>query len=134
MTSPTLYSANLDGLRTRPCDPLILAINGDGRPLRGLTAEVDWRIAGQLSEFARQVHGSEDSPILRPPHPLVPCGRLILLRVGAYTPRELVRVVRGLNASQPGLCPADFDFSDQEVHDAFRGDVILYGRTNDSMP
>ena len=124
------YPANLRGLRQCPCDPLILAVNGDGRPLRGLTAEVDWRLAGQLSTFARNMDGSEDNPILSPPHPLVPTGRLILLRVGAYTPRDMVRVIRGLNAQQPGICPADFDFSEREVHDAFRGDVVIFSREN----
>jgi len=130
----TLYPPNLDGLRSRPCDPLILAMNGDGRPLRGLTAEIDWRLAGQLSEFARRMDVSEDSPVLRPAHPLVPSGRMVLLRVGAYTPRDLVRVVRGLNGSQPGICPSDFDFSNQEIFDAFRGEIVLFGQSDSTMP
>ena len=118
-------AATLDGLRTRPCDPLILCINVDGRPLRGLTAHVDWRLAGMLSRIASQGL-SGDLPILRPPHQFLPCGRLILFRAGACTPREMASLVGGLNGPRPGLCPTDFDFSEEEVERAFGGQVVIY--------
>ena len=121
----TTIDATLSGLRARPADPLILCINVDGRPLRGLSAQVDWRLAGLLSKLARKGFAS-DVPILRPAHKFLPCGRLVLFRAGACTPREMAQQVAGLNGRRPGLCPQDFDFTIDEVNQAFGGNVIIY--------
>jgi len=100
-------------------------VNVDGRKLRGLTAEVDWRLAGQLTDLTKGAHFERDAPILRPPHPFLPCGRLVLFRSGACTPMGIAKLVRGLNAQRPGICPDDFEFSEEEIRAAFRNQVII---------
>ena len=118
--------ATIEGLRAEPCDPLILCVNVDGRPLQGLTAEVDWRLAGLITELSQGPLFERDSPVLRPAHPFLPCGRLVLVRAGTCTPMEMVQLVRGLNATRPGVCPDDFEFSDDEISAAFRNQVVIY--------
>jgi len=118
--------ATIDGLRLAPCDPLILAVRADLRPLRGLTGHVDWHLGGALSRLVAAGKLAHDEPILRPAHPLLPVGRLILWRQGAATPAELARMVHGLNAGRPGLCPADFQFSESELRAALGPDTIIY--------
>jgi hypothetical protein len=44
-------TADLVGLETAPGDPLILTVNLDDRPLRGLTGWVDWRTGGLISDL-----------------------------------------------------------------------------------
>jgi hypothetical protein len=78
-----------------------------------------------LSELAKKGFQG-DLPLLRPAHPHLPCGRLVLFRAGACTPKEMVRLVSGLNGKQPGLCPDDFEFSAEEVNEVFGGDVVIY--------
>ena len=118
--------ATLAGLRTAPCDPLILAVSADGRPLRGLTGLIDWRLGGLISALVKEGAFTHDAPVLRPSPRLVPCGRLLLWRLGAATPTDMSHVVRGLNVIHPGICPADFDFSKKEVRSAFGANTIVY--------
>ena len=125
MAKSTTTDASLNGLRAQPADPLILCINVDGRPLRGLSAQVDWRLAGLLSKLARKGFAG-DAPILRPAHEFLTCGRIVIFRAGACTPREMAQQVAGLNGQRPGLCPHDFDFTVDEVNRAFGGNVIIY--------
>ena len=51
VANSTTIDATLSGLRARPADPLILCINVDGRPLRGLSAQVDWRPARHTNSY-----------------------------------------------------------------------------------
>ncbi|MEE2788785.1 MAG: hypothetical protein VX589_15725 [Myxococcota bacterium] len=121
-----IVPATLEGLRTRPADPLILAIRADGQPLTGLTALIDWRMGGQISQLVLAGTFNHDSPVLRPSPSFIPCGRLLLWRLGAVTPRDLAHVVRDLNVDTPGICPEDFDFSDDEVERSLGHRVIVY--------
>ena len=66
MTQFSEYSATIEGLRQAHCDPLILAIHVEEDALKGLTAEVDWRLAGQLTEWMRAGRFNHDAPILTP--------------------------------------------------------------------
>ena len=127
MSNATIAPASIQGLRRFPCDPLILCIHVDGQPLRGLAAEVDWRLAGSISEIAK---GGFDRnlPILRPAHIHLPAGRLVLFRSGACTPTEMAEIVHGLNGEKPGICPEDFDFSEEEVLQVFRNHVVIFRR------
>ena len=123
---PRIASATLEGLRRYPADPLILAIRADGHPLTGLTGLVDWRMGGQISKLVLSGTFSHDAPVLRPSPSFVPCGRLLLWRLGAVTPNDLAHVVNELNAQAPGLCPEDFDFSEEEIGRALGHHLILY--------
>ncbi len=120
--------ATLKGLRAHPCDPLILAVRMDGRPLTGLTAEIDWRIGGALARLVDSGRFATDSPVLQPAHPLVPSGRLVIWRVGAATVNDIARQVDGLKGDRLGICPEDFEFTDAEVERAFNGEVVLFRR------
>jgi hypothetical protein len=126
MDGGVIAPATLSGLRDHPCDPLILAIRADGRPLRGLTGQVDWRLSGVLTRMVKAGNFNQDVPILKPPSDLLPCGRLILWRVGTATPNEMAQLIAGLNAPRPGLCPGDFEFSETEAQHAFGGRLIVY--------
>ena len=126
MGSGTVAPATLLGLRTHPCDPLILAVRADGRPLRGLTGQVDWRLGGTLSRMVQDGQMDQDAPVLQPASPLIPCGRIVLWRVGTATPSEMAQLIAGLNGSNPGLCPGDFEFSEAEAEHAFGSAVIIY--------
>ncbi len=123
MTHPP---ATIDGLRQYPCDPLILAIPARKEPLRGLTGRIDWHLGGLISDQIRNQAIVHDQPVLRPPHPLLPCGRLIFWRLGAATPDDMASRIKELGGSEPGLCPQDFDFSHDEVIAAFREQVRVY--------
>ena len=119
-------SADLDGLRRAPCDPLILAVRLDGRPLRGLTGRVDWRLGGRLSALVADERVPRDAPLMLPAPVFFPLPRLVLWRVGAATPADLARLARDMGAERPGLCPADFGFTADEVKQAFGGGVVTY--------
>jgi hypothetical protein len=127
MSKGSVAPATIHGLRVCPCDPLILCINLDGQPLRGLAAEVDWRLAGSISQLALRGF-DRDLPILRPAHEHLPAGRLVLFRSGACTPTDMAEIVNGLNGDKPGICPEDFDFSEEEVLRVFRNHVVIYRR------
>ena len=118
--------ATIEGLRRVPCDPLILAVRAEHRPLRGLTGHVDWHLGGTISRLVAEKRLAHDEPILQPPHPLLPVGRLVLWRQGAATPDELARMVHGLNADRPGLCAADFQFSEGELRAALGPNAVIY--------
>lgn len=118
--------ADVDGLFERPCDPLILAVRLDGRPLHGLIGRVDWRLGGALSDLVRAGSVPHDQPLLRPGSPLLPVGRLVLWRVGSVTPTAMARRLAAMQVERPGLCPADFDFGVDEVRNAFGGRVVTY--------
>ncbi|MCA9538369.1 MAG: hypothetical protein KC620_05745 [Myxococcales bacterium] len=127
MRTPALPPATLDTLRAEPPDPLLLAVYLDGRPLHGLTGRIDWRLGGMLSTMVATGALTRDGgPLLIPTHPLLPAGRLLLVRVGAATPADLARLARGLHGDRPALCPADFGFTPAEVAAAFGGEVRLY--------
>ncbi len=119
-------SADLAGLRAAPCDPLILAVNTDQRPLRGLAGRVDWRTGGALSDLVRAGEVPAEEPLLLPAPEVLPVTRLVLWRVGAATAADLARLARGLDASAPGLCPGDFLLEIAEVRNAFGGRVVIY--------
>jgi hypothetical protein len=123
---PSYPPATIDGLRLVPCDPLILAVRAEEKPLRGLTGHVDWHLGGEISRLVAEKRLAHDEPILRPPHPLLPVGRLVLWRQGAATPAELARMVHGLKACRPGLCAVDFQFSESELRAALGSDSIIY--------
>ncbi len=129
MRDSVIVPASLTGLRDHPCDPLILAVRADGRPLKGLTGQVDWRLSGAISEMVKAGKFEQDAPVLQPASPLLPCGRIVLWRVGTATPTEMARLIAGLNGSRPGLCPGDFEFSETEAIHAFGPEIIVYRTT-----
>ena len=47
----------------------------------------------------------QDVPVLQPASPLIPCGRIVLWRVGTATPSEMAQLDRGIEWF--GLCPGD---------------------------
>ena len=118
--------ATIAGLRAQPCDPLILAVRLDGKPMSGLTGRIDWRLGGMISEMVRSGAMKHDEPVLRPAHPLLPCGRLLLWRLGAATPRDIAQRVQGLDCERPGICADDFEFSEDEIQAAFGGNILIY--------
>lgn len=119
--------ADVAGLRAAPCDPLMLAVRLDRRPLRGLTGRVDWRIGGRIAALLDADEVPPDDPLLLPAPETLPVGRLVLWRIGAATPGDLARLAHDLHAERPGLCPADFGFTVDEVVTAFGGRVVIYG-------
>lgn len=119
-------TADLSGLRAAPCDPLMLAVRLDGRPLRGLTGRVDWRIGGRISELLGAGEMPADDPLMLPAPDFLPTPRLVLWRIGAATPGDLARLARELGAERPGLCAADFGFTSAEVQTAFAGRAVIY--------
>lgn len=119
-------TADLDGLVAVPCDPLILAVRIDGRPLDGLTGRIDWRVAGVLSDLVRAGAVPEDRPLLYPAPAILPVSRLVLWRAGAVTPADLARLARAMDVASPGLCPHDFRLDVREVRAAFGGQVVVY--------
>ncbi len=121
-----LPPATIAGLRAEPCDPLILAVKVDGTPMTGLTGRIDWRLGGLISGMVKSGNMKHDEPLLRPAHPLLPCGRLLLWRLGAATPRDMAECIRGLDGTNPGICAADFEFSADEVRAAFGGQITVY--------
>ena len=125
---PLRAPATLEGLRQAPCDPLILAVRDDGRPLKGLTGLVDWRIGGLISDLVKEGAFSHDHPVLRPSPTFLGCGRLLLWRLGAVTPTDMRRVVDALNVDRPGICAQDFDFSEQEIQGVLGPSAIVYAR------
>ena len=125
-TKMTYPPADIDGLRQYPCDPLILAIPSTPKPLHGLTGRVDWHLGGLIASQIRSQAFAHDQPVLRPPHPLLPCGRIIFWRLGAATPDDMAARIRDLGGAEPGLCPRDFAFTEEEVINAFREQVRVY--------
>ena len=129
MTSrPLRAPATLAGLRDAPSDPLILAVRDDGRPLKGLTGLVDWRTGGLISDLVKSGAFSHDHPVLRPSPDFLNCGRVRLWRLGAATPADMRRVIRDLNVEHPGICPQDFDFSEDEVRAQLGPQTVMYDR------
>lgn len=118
--------ATVAGLFDAPCDPLLLAVGGPGEPLPGLTARLDWRLAGAILRHVRA--GSvQGAPLLLPATRLLPAGRFVLFRRGEADADRLARCVMELGASPPGLCPEDFGLRPADVRAAF-GDraLVLY--------
>ena len=126
MTQFSEYSATIEGLRQAHCDPLILAIHVEEDALKGLTAEVDWRLAGQLTEWMRAGRFNHDAPILTPANLFLPAGRLLFWRVGSATPQDLFDALTDLGGKRPGICPRDFGFDRREVLEVFDGKVIIF--------
>lgn len=120
-------AATIDGLRAAPCDPLMLAVRLDDRPLTGLTGHVDWRLGGRLSALVARGEIPHDGPLMWPAPDFFPVPRLVLWRLGAATPADLARLARAMGAERPGLCPEDFRFVPDELRRAFAGAVVLYG-------
>ncbi len=121
--------ATVAGLYERPCDPLFLAVRDDGRPLPGLTGEVDWRLGGRISALVRARALPDEAPLLLPATPLLPVGRLVLWRDGRASPERLAALTDDLAAAPAGLCPDDFALTADEVRAAFGGRaVVLYRR------
>lgn len=118
--------ASLYGLHLAPCDPLVLAVPLDGRPLRGLTGHVDWRIGGALSSLIRAGRMPADGPLLLPPSPFLPVGRLLLWTPTAFELDGLVARIAGLRADTPGLCPADFGLDAAVARQALGEQAVLY--------
>lgn len=118
--------ASLYGLRLAPCDPLVLAVPLDGRPLRGLTGHVDWRIGGRLSDLIRDGRMPAQGPLLLPASPFLPVGRLLLWTPASLQLDALVDRLAGLQATCPGLCPADFGIDPAAARQALGEQAVLY--------
>ena len=125
-TSVPTFPATIEGLREVYCDPLILAVHVDEGALKGLTAEVDWRLAGQLTQWLKNGRFEHDAPILAPKSPFLPAGRLLFWRVGSVTPQDLSHAVNDLGKGHAGICPADFGFDNREVADCFGESVTIF--------
>lgn len=118
--------ASLYGLRLAPCDPLVLAVPLDGRPLRGLTGHVDWRIGGRLSDLVRAEKVPADGPLLLPASPFLPVGRLLLWTPQSFQLDALKARIDGLQASVPGICPVDFGLDPALARQALGEAAVLY--------
>ena len=130
MSEAAKFEPTIDGLRQAHCDPLILAIHVEEDTLKGLTAEVDWRLAGQLTRWMKAGRFNHDAPILTPKNQFLPAGRLLFWRVGSATPQDLYDALSDLGCPRPGLCPRDFGFDSREVLEVFGGEVVLFGDTS----
>ena len=91
MRANVSFAPTIEGLRQAHCDPLILAIHVEEDALKGLTAEVDWRLAGQLTDWMRDGRFSHDAPILTPANQFLPAGRLLFLESWLRYSARLVR-------------------------------------------
>lgn len=123
---PPAPEATIEGLHRHPCDPLLLAVRLDGRPLSGLTGRVDWRVGGRLSALVDSGALAGDAPLLVPAPRFMPVSRLVLWRLGAATPTDLARLAASMKAKLPGLCPDDFGFTEREIRAAFADRVLIY--------
>ena len=126
MRANVSFAPTIEGLRQAHCDPLILAIHVEEDALKGLTAEVDWRLAGQLTDWMRDGRFSHDAPILTPANQFLPAGRLLFWRVGSATPQDLFDALNDLGGEKPGLCPRDFGFDRREVLEVFGENVVIF--------
>lgn len=126
--------ATVVGLFSAPCDPLVLAVGPGGATpaLTGLTGLVDWRLAGRLAQHLRARPAGDELPLLLPRTPLLPAGRLLLLRSGEAGPAVLAERVRALAVGPAGLCPEDFGWTPAQVLAAFVGlPLVLYRPVGD---
>lgn len=118
--------ASLYGLRLAPCDPLVLAVPVEPRPLRGLTGHVDWRIGGRISDLLRAGMMPADGPLLLPASPFLPTGRMLLWHPTSITLDALVARIKALRADTPGLCPAELGLDAAQVRQALGANAVLY--------
>lgn len=119
--------ATVAGLFDAPCDPLILAVGPPDGPLPGLTARVDWRLAGALRRLLASAAPGPGEPLLVPATPLLPAGRLLLFPATASA-TALAECVLSLGASPVGLAPADFNLAPESVQAALGARAwICYG-------
>ena len=94
MRANVSFAPTIEGLRQAHCDPLILAIHVEEDALKGLTAEVDWRLAGQLTDWMRD--GQSRCPDFNPRKSILPAGRLLFWRVGSAAPQDLFDALNDL--------------------------------------
>lgn len=122
--------ATVAGLFRVPCDPLVLAVGGGvnaSATVEGLTALVDWRMAGRLTQHLRARAPGDEVPLLLPRTPLLPAGRLLLVRREPSGLAALAACVRALAVRPVGLCPEDFGWTPAQVVAAFGNlPLVLY--------
>jgi hypothetical protein len=121
----TLHLPTLD---TSGCDVIACGLFEDDRPMRGLAAVIDYRLAGRLSTFLRtgELTGRANEAFLFPPRPRLTAEKLVVFGWGRISEldedaveramRRMVTTLAGLGAKralvelpgrQRGLCDAD---------------------------
>lgn len=119
---------NLATLDTAGCDVVACGLFEDDRPMRGLAAVIDYRLAGRLSTFVRrnELTGVENEAFLFPPRPRLTAEKLVVFGWGKAAAfdeeasdravRRMVSTLLGLGAKRAvlelpgrarGLCDAD---------------------------
>ena len=101
MSKAAKFEPTIDGLRQAHCDPLILAIHVEEDTLKGLTAEVDWRLAGQLTRWMKAGRFNHDAPILT--LRINFAGETSLLAGRFSDPQDLYDALSDLGRPRPGV-------------------------------
>lgn len=118
MTAPALDLA--------ATEVLVLACHQDGRPLKGLTGQVDWRCGGRISELVQRGLIPPQGPLLLPAPPVIPARRLIMWATADARLEALAQCLKGLGVQRAGLCPADFGFDPAATRAALGPQTVLY--------
>lgn len=125
-----------DGEPRQRVDLAILACFADERPLRGLAALVDWRLAGALSRLLREgfCTGAREELVLLPGRHDLPTDRIVLVGLGPRADLDLEaaqRVATEAVAMALRLQPRDVLFAlpaggdDRELSEALVTGVVL---------
>jgi len=105
----TLHLPSLD---TSGCDVLACGLFEDDRPMRGLAATLDYRLAGRLSGFLRkgELTGEPNEAFLFPPRPRLMAEKLVVFGWGKVADldeaatdratRRMVTTLAGLGAKK----------------------------------
>ena len=102
-----VVDASLEGLERQPCHTLVLAVRYDGKPLHGMAAEIDWRMAGRLSRWVQCGLCCNQATVLMPAPPTLLVSRLIVWPCDRGV-TGIAASVQGLGDGPFGICPADF--------------------------
>ncbi len=121
-------SLHLPSLDTSGCDVFACGLFEEDRPMRGLAATIDYRLAGRLSGFVRrnELTGVADEAFLFPPRPRLMAEKLVVFGWGKVAAldeaateratRRMVSTLHGLGAKRVvlelpgrarGLCSPD---------------------------
>lgn len=101
-------SLHLPSLDTSGCDVLACGLFEDDRPMRGLAATLDYRLAGRLSGFLRanELVGEAGEAFLFPPRPRLMAEKLVVFgwgKVAAFDEDAIDRATRRMVDTLAGL-------------------------------
>ncbi len=125
-----------DGEPRQRVDLAILACFADERPLRGLAALLDWRLAGAVSRLLREgfCTAARDELVLLPGRRDLPTDRIVIVGLGARAELDLAAAQRAATeavAMALRLQPRDVLFAlpaggeDRELSEALVAGVVL---------